>query len=123
MSPGLHRTRLLPAALVAAAVSGCYVGVLVGDPNGESAIQITGQPQPRTVHPGEIATFTVDVTGALPISYQWRRNGADIAGAIAYSYTTPPATLADDGTLFTVRACNGWACQSSSPALLSVVVR
>jgi hypothetical protein len=112
---------MLLAAVLGVAAGGCYVGVLVGDPNGESAIQITGQPQSRMVHPGEAATFTVDVTGAPPISYQWHRNGVDIAGAANFTYTTPPTTLTDDGTQFTVRACNWWACQTSSPALLSVV--
>ena len=114
----------LRAPLAAAAVlgaTGCYVGVSIGDAGSDATLRITAQPQPRTVHPGESATFTVDAVGAPPISYQWRRNGADIAGASAFTYATPPATPADDGTLFTVRACNPWGCQTSTAALLSVV--
>ena len=39
------------------------------------------QPQDIRVFPGTIATLSVNVTGNGPLSYQWRRNGLDIAGA------------------------------------------
>jgi len=35
---------------------------------------------------GGTATFTVGATGTPPLSYQWQKNGADIAGANATSY-------------------------------------
>ncbi len=41
---------------------------------------ILGQPQNASAIEGQTATFSVDATGA-PMSYQWRRNGAPIAGA------------------------------------------
>jgi hypothetical protein len=42
---------------------------------------INTQPQPRTVDPGETATFSVTAGGAQPLRYQWRLNGQNIPGA------------------------------------------
>ena len=46
---------------------------------------ITSQPQNRTVDPGVSATFSVSASGSAPLSYQWRRNGANISGATGSS--------------------------------------
>jgi hypothetical protein len=67
---------------------------------------ITTQPQSVTVTAGQTATFTVVATGTAPLAYQWRRNGADIAGATGASYTTPATTVADSGAVFSVRITN-----------------
>lgn len=67
---------------------------------------ITTQPQNATVTAGQTATFTVVATGTAPLAYQWRRNGADIAGATSASYTTPATTVADSGAVFSVRISN-----------------
>ena len=48
---------------------------------------ITNQPQGKIVNLGANATFTVGVTGAMPLSYQWRFEGTNLAGATASSYT------------------------------------
>ena len=40
--------------------------------------EITVQPQEQVVAEGENATFTVGVASELPVSYQWRFNGADL---------------------------------------------
>ncbi|HET9694349.1 MAG TPA: PQQ-dependent sugar dehydrogenase, partial [Steroidobacteraceae bacterium] len=39
------------------------------------------QPTSRTVAVGQSVTFKVGASGSAPLSYQWRRNGAWIAGA------------------------------------------
>ena len=44
------------------------------------APSITTQPASRTVTAGQTATFSVTASGASPLSYQWRRNGASISG-------------------------------------------
>ncbi len=67
---------------------------------------ITKQPANRHVAEGESARFAVTATGAPPVAYQWKRNGADIAGATSNIYNTPPAAPADDGTLFAVVVSN-----------------
>jgi hypothetical protein len=54
------------------------------------------------------------------LSYQWMKNGLDIAGATATSYTTPPATVADNGSLFSARVSNVWGTVTSNTAKLTV---
>ena len=44
---------------------------------------ITSQPANATVTEGNTAQFSVTATGTAPLTYQWRRNGAAIAGATA----------------------------------------
>src|SRR5439155_16624316 len=53
---------------------------------------ITTQPASQTVTAGQTGTFTVAATGTAPLSYQWQKNGASLAGATAASYTTPATT-------------------------------
>src|SRR5690242_4177977 len=43
--------------------------------------QILGQPQTVLVAVGEVAAFSVVVANARTISYQWRFDGTDLAGA------------------------------------------
>lgn len=66
-------------------------------------------PESLTVKVGETATFSVEETivafSKLPApTFQWYKNGLDpqhkIEGATKSSYTTPPTTLADDGSSF-----------------------
>lgn len=61
---------------------------------------ITTHPQSQTAAVGGTATFTVVASGAPPLTYQWRRNGAAIYGATSTSYTTPTLTLGDNGAQF-----------------------
>jgi hypothetical protein len=84
-------------------------------------LAITTQPQDVTVAVGQGASFSVTVTGgATAPSYQWRRNGADIAGANAVSYTTPAAALSDSGSLFSVVVASGNESLTSTNAALTV---
>ncbi|MGH7887496.1 MAG: G8 domain-containing protein, partial [Candidatus Binatia bacterium] len=53
-----------------------------------TAPSITTQPASRTVSVGQTATFNVVASGTAPLSYQWQKSGANIAGATAASYTT-----------------------------------
>ena len=65
---------------------------------------ITTQPVNQTVTAGATATFTVVAGGTAPLSYQWQKNGVNIAGATATSYTTPATATTDSGSTF---ACGG----------------
>ena len=81
---------------------------------------ITAQPQDTTVTEGQSATFSVTATGTDPLSYQWRRDGANIAGATSSSYTTPATVLADSGASFSVVVSNSAGSVTSSEAVLTV---
>src|SRR6185503_20525172 len=54
---------------------------------------ITSQPTSRTVLANSSTTFTVGVSGPGPFRYQWRFNGANIAGATDASFTVPNVQL------------------------------
>ena len=54
------------------------------------------------------------------LSYQWRTNGVNIAGATKASYTTPPTTAGDNGALFAVTVSNLAGSVTSNNAILTV---
>ena len=58
---------------------------------------ITGYPENQAVCEGGLATFTVSATGTGPLSYQWRKNGSNIAGATSATYTINPVAAGDAG--------------------------
>ena len=82
--------------------------------------QIGTQPAPRTVASGQTATFTLRVSGDQPMTFQWQKNGADIAGATDQSYTTPPTVIADSGSTFTCVVTNAYGTATTTPATLTV---
>lgn len=69
---------------------------------------------------GETATFSVTATGTDPLAYQWQKNGAAIPGAIQSSYSTPPATGGDNGSVFQVTVTNAAGSVTSSQSTLTV---
>jgi hypothetical protein len=69
---------------------------------------------------GQPGTFTVDAEGSGPFSYQWRKGDSVIVGATGESYTTPAATIADSGSVYTVEVTNRVGSVSSGPAKLFV---
>jgi hypothetical protein len=87
---------------------------------GTTALAITTQPESQSVKTGQVADFSVVATGTGTLSYQWKKNGAAIGGAIGASYTTPATTNADNGTQFTVVVTDGSQSVTSSAAVLNV---
>jgi hypothetical protein len=69
---------------------------------------------------GQTATFGVVASGTAPLSYQWKKNGVNIAGATAASYTTPATTTSDSGSTFAVVVTNTAGTVTSSAATLTV---
>lgn len=84
-----------------------------------NAPTITAQPASQAAVAGSSATFSVTATGTPPFSYQWQRDGADIAGATEPSYTIPAVASADAGS-YTVVVTNPCGSATSDPALLTV---
>jgi Abnormal spindle-like microcephaly-assoc'd, ASPM-SPD-2-Hydin/Immunoglobulin I-set domain/Immunoglobulin domain len=81
---------------------------------------ITSQPANQTVFAGQTATFSVAASGTAPLSYQWRKNGASIAGGTSASYTTPAETTSDNGALFSVLVSNSAGSVTSNNAAITV---
>lgn len=81
---------------------------------------IVSPPAGVAVTAGQTATFSVSASGSAPLSYQWRRDGVDIAGATGPSHTTAPTVVGDDGALFAVRVGNAAGMVTSDGATLTV---
>src|SRR6266550_3526378 len=102
-------------------VNGANVtGVNFTDTPASAAPTITTQPVNQAVTAGQTATFTVVATGTAPLSYQWQKNGANIAGAISASYTTAATTTSDSGAKFDVVVSNPAGTVTSATVTLTV---
>ena len=84
-----------------------------------TAPSISSQPASVTVAAGETARFSVSASGSAPLAYQWQRNGANIPGANASSYSFT-AAVADNGAQFRVLVTNSAGSVLSSSATLTV---
>lgn len=83
---------------------------------------ITQHPASATVNVGDRATFSAAGYGSVPLTFQWAKNGTDIAGATGTSYTIASVTAADAGS-YTVRLANNvptLVAVVSNPAVLGV---
>lgn len=81
---------------------------------------IVSNPSSQSVFVGEAATFNVGATGTAPLSYQWQKNGSNIAGGTSASYTTPAASLVDSGAIFHCVVTNSLGSATSLAATLTV---
>ena len=81
---------------------------------------IASQPASQIVTAGQTATFSVMASGTAPLSYQWLKNSANIGGATAATYTTPPTLAGDNGAKFDVVVSNSAGSTSSTVATLTV---
>jgi PQQ-like domain len=120
---GALAARVAMVAIGVMWVAGC-TGVVTNTPNGPTgngstdptAPTITTQPVNQVVSAGQSASFLVVATGSAPLSYQWQRNGVNVAGATTSSYTTPATTTADSGAKFDV------VVRNSVGTVMSVIV-
>ena len=81
---------------------------------------ITSHPADQTVAVGQPASFNVSASGTPPLSYQWQRDGIDIAGATSSSYTLANAQASDNGAMFRATVSNGFGSATSNAARLTV---
>jgi hypothetical protein len=75
---------------------------------------------------GATVIFGVTVTGTLPLSFQWQRNGTDLAdgggiGGAQTSRLTLTNLQSQDAGFYTVVVSNPWGSVTSAPALLRVL--
>ena len=83
---------------------------------------ITSQPTNVTVIQGQPASFSVSVNGQLPFSYQWQLNSNNILNATNRIYSIAAATNSTDAGSYRVVVVNPQGSQTSSNALLTVIV-
>jgi alpha-galactosidase len=83
--------------------------------------QISQQPISREALKGESVSFEVRATGQAS-SFQWLRDGKEIAGATEPTLTLPYVKQLDDGARFSVDINNRFGEVSSAEATLSVTV-
>ena len=78
------------------------------------------QPTSQTVTANQPARFEVYPSGGQPVTFQWQRNGSDIAGATArvYNFIAQPN---DTGSEFRVRVANAAGSVTSSQTRLTVL--
>ena len=81
---------------------------------------IATAPAAQTVAAGGSAQFSVVANGSPLLAYQWQKNGANIAGATASTYTTPTLQTADSGSTYDVVVTNSAGTVTSTAAKLTV---
>ncbi|GAB5558943.1 MAG: hypothetical protein SynsKO_05900 [Synoicihabitans sp.] len=81
---------------------------------------IVSQPQGVAVLAGASVELNVTADGADPLSYQWRKDGGDISGANAATFSIPSVGL-DDAGAYDVRVSNEFGSVISDVATVSVV--
>lgn len=71
-------------------------------------VSIVSQPQAGSVCPGQPLNLAVGVVGALPIRFQWRKDGTNLLNATNQNYTVASATpdFAGDYTVVISNAVN-----------------
>lgn len=81
---------------------------------------ITNGPTSQTVTNGSSVTFTIGAGGSQPLTFQWRREGADIGGATASSYNISSVQTTDAGH-YAVLVANNFGSTVSTQAVLTVI--
>jgi hypothetical protein len=80
---------------------------------------ITRQPQSVTSPVGSTVALALEASGIHPVSYQWQRNGGNLAGA-----TSPTLTLLNLGAgqagTYTVRVADIIGAITSAPAMVTI---
>ncbi|MFA6545384.1 MAG: kelch repeat-containing protein [Limisphaerales bacterium] len=78
------------------------------------------QPTGRTVKSGDTVSFGVVVGGTAPLTFQWRKNGFNVAGATSASLTLNSVTTSTKGNYDVVISSAGGSV-TSFPATLTVL--
>jgi hypothetical protein len=82
---------------------------------------ITAQPADQSASPGGQAEFSVTAVGSPTLHYQWRKNGAALAGATLSTYANANVQPSDTGT-YDVVITNGFGSATSQAAHLQVLI-
>ena len=81
---------------------------------------VTTQPAAVTSYEGVTATFVAEATGALPLSLQWRKDGAPLNGQTNLLLRLTNVTPSQTGS-YTLSVTNAFGSTNSDPAVLTVL--
>ena len=129
MSTSRHCSSSLGRIIIRAAIGVLGVLVIVGSGGGGGALvgfpdyvdpgslppSVTVSPSRITVKPADTVVFTAFAFNAA--TYQWRRNGVDIAGARSRTYQLVGTNLGDDGAQFSIVVTNGSGTATATAVL------
>src|SRR6266403_1036591 len=116
----MNRWGSILLVVVALTTTGCSGFVSGANTSALVAPMVTLQPANQTVTAGQTATFSVTANGTAPLTYQWKKNGVAINGAVSSSYTTLATANSDNGAQFIVLVSNSVGSVTSGAATLSV---
>jgi hypothetical protein len=85
------------------------------------AASILTPPIPTTAIAGQSPVFTVTATGTGLVTYQWKTNDVNVAGATNASFTVANVLLTQNGTLVSVGVSNTVGGVVSTPVTLTVL--
>jgi hypothetical protein len=112
------RRRTLLALGAVALLPACGGGSGTATP--VSAPTITSTPANLKVSTAGAASFSVTASGSAPLSYQWLKDGKEIPGANAASYSISKTQLADNNSQWQVVVKNSAGSVTSAAATLRV---
>jgi hypothetical protein len=82
-------------------------------------VAITGSPRSTTVMAGTRQVLAGSASGSVPLSFQWRKDGTNIPGAIRSRITIDPAAVSDTGS-YELVVQQGATTRTTTPATLTV---
>ncbi len=114
-----YPVRVSAGNLLYPTVTSTNILITITNAGGTAPPAFTTQPQSQTVTNGGSATFSAAASGSP--SFQWRHNGASLAGATSATYNIPTTSTNDAGD-YTVVASNTGGSVTSVVATLTVLV-
>ena len=84
-----------------------------------AAARFVTQPKSQSIMAGSILNLSAKVTGSVPLSYQWQKNGVDIPGAVRSSLNLGAAAVSNTGT-YRLVVTQGTTPLTSSEAIVTV---
>lgn len=87
--------------------------------NPPTPITIFSHPSSQTLSEGQPLSLSISINGSSPITYQWLKNGAPIAGATNSSFSISAVGFADAGS-YAVVLTNAAGSVTTNPAVVTV---
>ena len=85
-----------------------------------ATLTVNAAPADQAVSAGQPVTFSVAASGSGTLTYQWQKNGINLAGATSASFTMPAAITPDNGAAFRVSVTDNTGTTTSRRATLTV---